>query len=157
MRRFAEKSRALLDEFNDQTPACVLAWLKIVESSEIQTGTRLSRDDIYPLISALHGASFHAREEAEKRRQAGLKGDHAAPWRELIATLADLFERAGGQATAAKGLRDGSYAKPSPFVELVWAIMTSAVPPAVREYTHSQGAMADAISAALSKRRNRQR
>jgi hypothetical protein len=155
LERFAQISRALLNELNDATPAFNLAWSKIGESSEGMTGTRLDRDELYPALSKLHGAALHALDGANRRREEGREGEHDAPWLALVSTLAELFEASGGKATAPKSRRDGSYANPSAFVELVWAIMMQIIPSEVCEFTHSKGAMADAISGALTKWRNR--
>ena len=102
---FARTSRALLDEFDSLGPAYSLAWSKIVELSKRCPERRLDRDSIYPILSALHASSVRALERACERRQAGIKGDHAAAWTELIVKLAELFERAGDRATAPKGRR----------------------------------------------------
>jgi hypothetical protein len=112
----------------------------------------VDRDVVYPVLSGLHAAVLHALEGARKRRGDGLRGDYSAPWLALVSGLADLFENVGGRVTAAKGLRDCSYAKPSPFVELIWGVMTVAIPEDLREYTSSKGAMAGAVSRALSGR-----
>jgi hypothetical protein len=54
-----------------------------------------------------------------------------------------------GPATVAKNLRDLGVAKPSPFVELLWTVMTSAVPKELQEHTASKNAMASATSRVL--------
>lgn len=151
LQRFIDASGALLTELNAQNAPRDLAWSKITDTSERLTGNRLDHDDLYPLVSALHGASIHALEDAERQREEeGIQGDYKAPWRELISGLADLFERTGGKVTAAKTLRDGAYAEPSPFVALVWIIMTEAIPEGLSEHDYSKGAIAAAVSSALA-------
>jgi hypothetical protein len=104
---------------------------------------------VRPLVSILSDAARAAISRAETERKKGVKRDHKEPWLRLVNELADLFELKLGRATAAKNLRDLAAAKPSPFVEFVWTIVTSAVPPQLREHTASKNAMSKAVSDVL--------
>jgi hypothetical protein len=153
--RIAKISGALLKELSDWSSTYPIAWRKISRVAERHGQDRLGHDDVYPIVSRLHGSCVHALEEAKRARDAGARGDHRAPWIALIRDLRRLFEQAGGRATAAKNLRGGLSARPSSFVELVWSVMTEAVPKELREHAHSKSAMANQISRALATIRGR--
>ena len=153
LERISEKSAALLDELNDWSADYEIAWRKISREAGIRGGQPFTHNDVYPVVSRLAGLSTLALEQTKRARQAGSKGSHRAPWNALVCALANLFEQTGGRATAAKNLRGGEQAKPSPFVWLVWWVMNAAVPPVLREHAHTPVAMANQVSRALSARK----
>jgi hypothetical protein len=94
---------------------------------------------------------------ANDERASGKGITHEAPFFGLVAALREIAERAGMGVTASKQYitHRGDPAPASPFVELVWTIMTKAVPAGMREHVHSKGAMSKAVSPALRRLRER--
>jgi len=153
LERISEKSAALLGELNDWSADYEIAWRKISLQSEGDGAEPLTHDEVYPVISRLAGFSTRALEQAKRARHDANGGSHRAPWNALVSALADLFEQTEGRPTAAKNLRGGQHAKPSPFVWLIWWVMSAAIPPALREHAYTPVAMANQVSRALGVRK----
>jgi hypothetical protein len=148
IKRIESFSKKLLDELNDWREGYNPIWKRIEKISEIDGLAPLTHDDVYPIISRLYSASHEAVIQAQSELKQGNTLSHREPWKRFVTQLADLWKQAGGSATSPKSGR-GSYAPPSPFARLVWAVMTNAVPKPLREYTASRGAMQAAISKVL--------
>jgi len=136
----------LLGEINRRTPEDAI-WQRVLK--EEAPPETLALPVVRASLSRLSDATQAALSRAEAEKNKGAKLDYKEPWLTLVNELADLFELKVGKATAAKNLRNLAAAKPSPFVELVWTIMTSAVPARLREHTASKNAMSKAVSDVL--------
>jgi hypothetical protein len=147
--RICRASKLLLNELNDWGDGYNLIWRRVEQISKIGGLSALTHNDVYPIISRLYSALSAAVIQAQSEHQQGAVLSHQEPWELLVTQLADFWTKAGGSATAPKSGR-GGYAPASPFVQLVWTVMTCAVPKHLREFTASPGAMQAAISKALS-------
>lgn len=147
-------AKSLFDELGKRTitndPIWPRIWRELSEDRRDDFELKKVRSFASEFSRATKGALSQAKSE-----QAGGKGlTHEGPWIDLVNALAYLFERKGGKATAAKNLHGGISAKPSAFVELVWTVMTCAVPDGLREHsTASKNAMSNAISRKVLKQR----
>ena len=91
--RIADTSGQLLEELSDWSATYSIAWKKISRASKPHQDGKLVHDDGYPIVSRLHGACLQALRATEQARDAGQRGDHKAPWIEiLIHALRELFE-----------------------------------------------------------------
>jgi hypothetical protein len=108
-------------------------------------------------LEALSIAMQAALSRAIDERATGKGITNDAPFLGMVASLREIAERIGMDATASKQYitHRGDPAPASPFVELVWTIMTKAVPADLREHVHSKGAMAGAVSSVLRRLRER--
>ena len=148
IRRMANASNALLGELNDWRGGYGLIWRLLEQISGIGGLKPLTHDEVYPAVSRLHGATSAAVVQMASDREAGGSLSERKPWDDLVLGLASLWRDTGRVPTASKSGRAG-YAKPSAFAQLVWTVVTAAVPKPLRQYTGSQGAMQTAISNAL--------
>jgi hypothetical protein len=145
-------SELLLDALNDQREGYNFIWKLLGQISARDGLAPLTHDDVYPIVSRLFAASSAAPKKAELDRRQGAALSHREPWSFLVTELARMWTHAGGSVAAPKSGRAG-YAQASPFVQLVWTVMTRAVPKSLRQYTASRGAMQAAISRVLSRER----
>jgi hypothetical protein len=113
--------------------------------------------NIRAALVALSNAAPAALARALEERAAGKGVSHYSPFFGLVSSLKETAERNGMRATASNKYitHKGDPAPTSPFVELVWTIMTKAVPANLREHASSKPAMAKAVSRALSTLRQR--
>ena len=111
----------------------------------------LKHDDVYPVVSGLYSAASAAAIQMRSDYQIGGSLSHQKPWEDFVRRLGEVAKCADVRVTVAKNVR-ASYAKPSPFANLAWIIVTEAIPQPLREYVSSRGAMQAALSKALPKR-----
>jgi hypothetical protein len=147
-RRFANAYNALLGELNDWRAGYGLIWRRVEQISGIGGLKPLTHDEVYPIVSRLHSATSAAVVQMASDREAGGSLSEREPWNDLVLGLASLWRDTGRVPTASKSGRT-EYAKPSAFAQLVWTVVTAAVPKPLRQYTGSQGAMQSATSNAL--------
>jgi hypothetical protein len=145
LRALSAATKLLLGEISKRSPEDSI-WQRVLkETSPPGLALVTVRSFLLNLSDSVQAAL--SRAEAEKNK--GAKRDHKEAWLRLVNELADLFELKVAKATAAKNLRNLAAAKPSPFVEFVWTIVTSAVPTRLREHTASKNAMSKAVSDVL--------
>jgi hypothetical protein len=149
MRRLANATGALLGELNDWRAGYGLIWRRFEQISGISELKPLTHDEVYPVVSRLHSAASAAVVQMASDRETGGSLSQREPWNGLVLGLASLWRDTGRVPTAPKSRRAG-YAKPSPFAQLVWTVVTEAVPKPLRQHTASRGAMQSAIASALS-------
>jgi hypothetical protein len=145
-------AKSLMDELNKRATNDAI-WTRVLRQLPEDQRDDFMLSKVRSVVSVLSIAN--AALSRAKSEKAGGKGrTHKGPWIDLVNALADMFELKGGTATAAKNLCDGASAKPSSFVELVWTVMTCAVPDGLREHaTASKNAMSNAISKVLIRRK----
>jgi hypothetical protein len=147
LRELSDASKHLLGQINNRgLGSGDSIWQRVLK--EAPPGN-LALPALRSLLSTLSDAIQAALARAVAEKSGGRKRDYTEPWFRLVNELADLFELKVGKATAAKNLRNLAAANPSPFVEFVWTIVTSAVPIQLREHTASKNAMSKAVSDVL--------
>jgi hypothetical protein len=107
--------------------------------------------NIRAALVALSNAVPAALARALEERAAGKGIPHESPFFGLVSGIKEIAERNGMKATTSNKYitHKGDPAPTSPFVELVWTIMTKAVPANLREHAASKPALAKAVSRAL--------
>jgi hypothetical protein len=149
--RISDCSKALLDELNDWGLDYSLIWRRLEQISQLGGRKPLQHDDVYPIVSSLYSAASAAAIQMRSDYQISGSLSHQKPWQDFVRRLGEVAERVGVRVTVAKNVR-ASYAKPSPFANLAWVILTEAIPQPLREHVSSRGAMQAALSKALPKR-----
>jgi hypothetical protein len=145
LRALSTASKSLLGEINKRSPEDSI-WQRVLKETPPAS---LALATVRSFLSKLSDATRAALSKAELEKNEGVSRDYKEPWSRLVNELADLFELKVGKATAAKNLRNLAAARPSPFVEFVWTVVTSAVPTQLREHTASKNAMSKAVSDVL--------
>jgi hypothetical protein len=147
-------AKSLFDELGKRAIINDPVWPRIWRELSEDRRDDFELKKVRSFASVLSRATKAALSQAKSEQAEGKGLTHKDPWIDLVNALAYLFERKGGKATAAKNLHGGISAKPSAFVELVWTVMTCAVPDGMREHsTASKNAMSNAISKVLKQRK----
>jgi hypothetical protein len=146
-------AKTLFAELNKRSSINDPIWLRVLRQIPEERRDDFTLNKVRSIVSVLTTAANAALSEAKSEKAEGKERTYKGPWIDLVNGLADIFELKVGTPSAPKNLRDGSPAKPSAFVNLVWTVMTTAVPDGLGEHaTASINAMSNAVSHVLKRR-----